>query len=223
MTAPGTLAHVTTFTLPSTPEAADELLSGLGALATATEWKRAAIVHARTTPKGKHSTSGKLSAAKFAELGIVGLASPSTVIAYRDVWQSAVDAGLARPAELGAEVGLPDVPWDDHYKPPGGGKVPIARRDRGLKVWVPPNGVMRGGVLFAAEPMPDLFGEKVPLLPTPTATDGERDAVHPDIRRECGTGKGRIVGLPDVAVASVVRKEPAESTSRSRCSERSAP
>lgn len=45
--------------------------------------------------------------------GIHGLTSPHTVKAYRDAWQDAVDAGLTRPAVLGAEVELPAVHWCD--------------------------------------------------------------------------------------------------------------
>ncbi len=38
---------MTTFTIPSNPDEADALAAELGTLATATEWKRAAIVYSR--------------------------------------------------------------------------------------------------------------------------------------------------------------------------------
>ena len=110
-----------TFLLPFSPRAADEVLAELGVLATATGWKRAAIVHAMVLPHGQRkdlvciSAIQRVTANRFAKRRIHGLASPHTVQAHRDAWQAAVDAGLTGPAALGGEVVLPEGDWLEFY------------------------------------------------------------------------------------------------------------
>lgn len=90
---------MTTFTLPASTIGADDALNELGQLATATEWKRAAIVAALVLPHGKRkdvdgtSAIHRVTANQFSKRGIHGLTSHHTVAAYRDAWQAAVDAG----------------------------------------------------------------------------------------------------------------------------------
>lgn len=99
--------------IPATIEEAQSTLEGLGALLTAKEWERAAIVYAFTEERregrpSKLTTSGEfLSIAEFAALGIAGLKSDTTVRDYRKAWQSAVDDGYARPVVPGQGVDLP--------------------------------------------------------------------------------------------------------------------
>jgi hypothetical protein len=115
-------AAAITFTIPSDAGEADALAGELGALATATEWKRAAIVSARVEvqegpgrPTGENVRSDRLSCEKFALLGIHGLRSKTTVRAYWQAWDNAITEGLARPVSLGDEVELPDAEWADFY------------------------------------------------------------------------------------------------------------
>lgn len=113
---------MTAFVLPDSPDAADAALDGLGALATATEWRRSAIVHARVLPKGLrrdpdcNSAIRRVTANRFSKRGVHGLTSPHTVQAYRDAWQAAVDDGLTGPAALGGEVVLPDAEWSAYHR-----------------------------------------------------------------------------------------------------------
>jgi hypothetical protein len=139
---PNTLAHMTvqrvacveTFTLPSTATEADGLASDLGVLATATEWKRAAIIHARVTvrdrrgrPDGQKLTNDLLTPDDYAALGVHGLRSATTVRRYWRAWQRAVDDGLTVPACLGGTVKLPTADWADYYLP----DIPDPDPDRG--------------------------------------------------------------------------------------------
>lgn len=110
------------FTIPADASAADTLAGQLGALATATEWQRAAIVSARVEvqdgpgrPTGEKAKGDRLSPEKFALLGIHGLRSKTTVRAYWRAWYHAVTEGLAQPVSLGDEVELPDAEWADYY------------------------------------------------------------------------------------------------------------
>jgi hypothetical protein len=108
----------TVFTIPPNPDKADALLGELGEMATATDWKRAAIVYARTRQgmPGRPSqeladNSHFLSFREFAKLGIHGLTHHSSVSLYRSIWQRAVDTGIAEPVSLGDTVTLPDLDW----------------------------------------------------------------------------------------------------------------
>jgi excisionase family DNA binding protein len=87
-----------------------ERADALEALVTAKEWTRAAIVHAFTQPgtggprRRQPAISDRLSFTAFAQLGIAGLRSDSTVGKYRAAWQDAIDAGEAKPIEPGDKV-----------------------------------------------------------------------------------------------------------------------
>jgi WhiB family transcriptional regulator, redox-sensing transcriptional regulator len=125
MTAPDT-HPVSGFTIPADPTDADHLAGELGELATACEWKRAAIVYARVQVSehgGDRSklksdlANGKMTPAEYAVLGIHGLRSPQTVRRYWRAWQRAVDEGLAEPVKLGDTVELPTAEWGDFYAP----------------------------------------------------------------------------------------------------------
>jgi hypothetical protein len=76
-----------TFTIPVDPAAADAMAGELGELATATEWKRAAIVYARVRvqegqgrpPAAEMVSSDLLTPAEYALRGIHGLRSKTTI------------------------------------------------------------------------------------------------------------------------------------------------
>jgi hypothetical protein len=110
------------FRIPSDPASADQLASELGELATATEWKRAALVYSRVRvqegqgrPTSEKAKFGLLSPAEYALLGVHGLRSRTTIRAYWRAWDNAITEGLARPVKLGDEVELPDAQWEDYY------------------------------------------------------------------------------------------------------------
>lgn len=112
-----------TFTLPSTPSDADNLATELGELATATEWKRAALVYARVRVQGRDgrpvkeltAKDDRLSPEQYAQRGIHGLRSKTTVRAYWHAWDNAITEGLVQPASLGDTVELPEAEWADYY------------------------------------------------------------------------------------------------------------
>jgi hypothetical protein len=106
----GDLNATKLLSVPATAEALDALLSDLGDISTAVEWQRAALVFARL--------SSGLTLTGFTKLGIRGLKSVSAVRKHRDAWQKAIDAGIALPAVLGAEIVLPDAEWDDYIDDP---------------------------------------------------------------------------------------------------------
>jgi hypothetical protein len=121
------------FVIPAKGADADKLAGELGELATATEWKRAAIVYARVLvrdhpgrPGEKDKTEHLLSPRDYTLLGIHGLKSANTVRAYWRAWDDAITEGLAVPVALGDEVTLPDAEWHDYYTPqaPGSGLLP---------------------------------------------------------------------------------------------------
>ena len=87
-------------------------LEGVGRLVTAREWERAAIVAAyvETHPRG----SKRMSVSDFAKLGIVGLSSPGTVHFYLNRW---LDSHNHIHPEPGAEVELPEAPWEPRAVP----------------------------------------------------------------------------------------------------------
>lgn len=91
-------------------------LANLEGLLTATEWEKAAIVAAYVDtdlPGTFKHTSAKVSAAKFAALGINGLKSKATVTRYAQAWKA---TGLPIPAE-GEEVTLPTMPFSEALPP----------------------------------------------------------------------------------------------------------
>ena len=113
------------FTLPA--DQADGIieLASLGGIASATGWKRAAIVYAMTAPgTNQHdvpvaaATSGRESFKAFARRGIVGLTHPVTVGAYHAAWSAAGEPGIT----LGVKVNLPTEAFEDVYVSTGGAK-----------------------------------------------------------------------------------------------------
>jgi hypothetical protein len=106
--------------IPGTIDEAVASLTGIGALLTAKEWERAAIVYAFTRNDGpgqpkKNPTEVSDSSEPievFAKRGINGLKSHVTVAAYRKAWQEAINQGEAVAAEPGATVALPDLTWE---------------------------------------------------------------------------------------------------------------
>lgn len=105
--------------IPASIEEARAALDGLGALLTAKQWERAAIVYAFTKTVGRGGNHGNdenssLTIAGFAALGIAGLTTRDTVSLYRAAWKSAMDDG-APDAKPGDDVELPNLPWKDHF------------------------------------------------------------------------------------------------------------
>lgn len=101
-------------TIPPTIDEAVSQLTGLGALLTATEWERAAIVAAFVEPASHGGDRSKSSsgvaletATDFAKRKITGLKSTSTVLRYVEAWQS---SGQPRP-EPGQEIELTIKPF----------------------------------------------------------------------------------------------------------------
>ena len=110
---------MTTIHIPKTIEDAKTVLDGLGALLTAKQWERAAIVYAFTEEgtngrPAKPRNTERFSPVAFAGLGITGLASDNTVRAYRKAWQSAMEKG-APDITPGDVISVPDLPWKDVF------------------------------------------------------------------------------------------------------------
>lgn len=106
--------------IPESIEDAVLNLKGLGELITASEWKRAAIVWAfvKDGAKGrKRITSDTLSVRAFADLGISGMSSTTTVMKYRKAWKLAIDHGFATDVKPGDLIDLPDVEWQEYFNP----------------------------------------------------------------------------------------------------------
>jgi hypothetical protein len=95
------------FTVPDTIE-------GVAGLLTARKWEKSAIVYAWTLPEesgGRPKSVKKLplfNISEFADLGITGLTSRPTILAYRNAWVWAVEQGLAQPAIPGKMIELPE-------------------------------------------------------------------------------------------------------------------
>jgi hypothetical protein len=113
---------MTEFRIPGNVTDARTTLAELGALSTATEWSKAAIVSClvSTRPRkgrprggGKNATFGILSPTEFSKLRIHGLKSPMTVRKYWRMWFFAWHEGLAKPCRLGDIVELPTVDWTE--------------------------------------------------------------------------------------------------------------
>ena len=95
----------------------------MGALLTAKQWERAAIVYAFTRPGGKGIKSSDtvdlaLLPHEFAALGIRGLTRPQTVAEYRNAWKAAIDDGKASEVAPGDNVPLPTIAWKDVFGEP---------------------------------------------------------------------------------------------------------
>jgi hypothetical protein len=104
--------------VPATLDEMVRSLGGLERLLTATQWERAAIVYAFTTPsQGKRADLSPkrekwpMAFADFAALKIKGLGKPDTVAEYHAAWQRAVDAGWTTKAKPGKTVLLPSQAW----------------------------------------------------------------------------------------------------------------
>lgn len=106
---------MSSITIPRSAARCIDVLAETGALITAKEWHRAAIVAALVGPapghgpgRGKDSTSAAfMPITALAQKGIVGLSSQHTVERYRDAWH--IDAGRPTP-KLGGKVNLDDLP-----------------------------------------------------------------------------------------------------------------
>lgn len=113
---------MTHITIPASIDEAITSLTGLDGLLTAKEWERAAIVWAFTHEGApgshwseKRSEITTLSSRDFAKLGIAGLRSDQTVRRYRQAWQAAIGAGLARETHPGQVTELPGMAWAEAY------------------------------------------------------------------------------------------------------------
>lgn len=130
----------TSITIPKTIEAAKAALGAVGALLTAKNWERAAIVYAFAESKEQGSTAGntavKMSFTAFAALKIVGLTDRETVADYHRAWQWAIDNGMASEVKPGDEVTLPTAAW-----PPGiiGGETGEQMRERVVRTAIKQN------------------------------------------------------------------------------------
>jgi hypothetical protein len=111
---------LTTIQIPSTIGAAKRELGSLGALLTATEWQRAAIVWAfthesenggdRRSDQSSDLTTDRLTIANLIRQNITGLRSRNSIAAYREAWERAMEAG-ARDVRPGDNVRLPKLTW----------------------------------------------------------------------------------------------------------------
>ena len=105
-------------TIPTDIEGVMADLNGIGAIITAKEWHRAAVVASFVRPgtgNGRPRQDGNpletqevYSIEGFARLGIIGLKDPNTVRQYVKAWTET--AGLEPPAP-GEEITLPDIEW----------------------------------------------------------------------------------------------------------------
>lgn len=117
-----------TFTVPDTIE-------GVRGLMTATKWEKAAIVYAYTQPMTKAEAGRKggasnpktgvasfpCSIAEFADLGITGLNSETTVAFYRDQWTDAMRKRKAKATKIGEAFEVPTIPFPSSEKRTGTG------------------------------------------------------------------------------------------------------
>jgi hypothetical protein len=114
-------------------KAAINALNGIESLLTARQWERAAVVYAFTTaemgrPKVTSSDDFPLPVARFAELGIAGLRSPTTVAGARQMWEFAMERHGCPAAVPGQAVPLPDeADWPGRQDDEG--KVRYTRND----------------------------------------------------------------------------------------------
>lgn len=97
-------------TIPADIDSAVADLNGLGALITAKEWHRAAIVAAFVTladGPGKAPNGKGESPLSFSKHGITGLKDTGTIRRYVKIWES---TGQPVP-KPGHEISLPNLPW----------------------------------------------------------------------------------------------------------------
>lgn len=118
--------------MPVSLEAAMSELDGIQQLVSVKEWRRAAIVacfvrldNKAGRPSNRSEVTDFLTPAQFAELGINGLRSKTTVQMYVQRW---VDAKFGEYPQPGAEVVLPDEPW-----PPSRGGTDGYESDEGAQ------------------------------------------------------------------------------------------
>jgi hypothetical protein len=106
---------MSTFTIPSSLDAARPVLTEMGGLINATKWSRAAIVAAYVTLPGSGGDRTRAnrnteicSTTDFAAFGITGLSSPQTVKRYVETWLA--QRPRPRPGEVIDLEGLPEWP-----------------------------------------------------------------------------------------------------------------
>lgn len=102
--------------IPNTINEAVDQLAGLDRLVTATEWERAAIVWAFTSPGNplsgtKRVDTDPVSFATFSGYGIHGLKRRDTVQTYWEAWQKAIDDGKAKAVKPGGQFSIPKMDW----------------------------------------------------------------------------------------------------------------
>lgn len=102
--------------IPENMAEAQDRLTTLEGIATATGWERAAIVYAFTRDDLVVKGDQKISFREFAKLGIAGLSSHNTVARYHDAWKLAVEQHDAPEVEPGGQVELPTAEWPPEYK-----------------------------------------------------------------------------------------------------------
>lgn len=159
---------MTRITIPRTADDASVVLADLGAIATATEWKRAAIVAAFVDPdrngqRRELATSGQLESARaFAERGIVGLTSKATVLRYATAWLDR----YPRPVP-GSRIDMPTIPWND----PDDAESPGPRKSKVHDIVTNPT-AMRA----AMAERPDLVADAVAEDPRIAKAIGSRPA-----------------------------------------------
>jgi hypothetical protein len=157
--------------IPRTAERCVDALAEAGALITAKEWSRAAIVAALVGPargKGYRSqevSSDLLTVDDLTAKGIVGLSTHNTVERYRDAWHT------VRPTPtLGERVDLDGLPdWPPNSKTAD--TAPGAQKIRDVK----------SNASAVAKAMEDpAFANRVVERSTPQARDSMRVAVSAD-------------------------------------------
>lgn len=154
--------------VPATLDEAVERLTALDGIVTARQWERAAIVAAHVRlgegEGGREpSNSGQfLSARGFAELGIVGLRSTSTVTRYVNAWR---DENAGNYPARGRAIALPVTEWpptrtgtDGHSTPEG-----LTRTLDRMIDEHGPEAVTAAVIDRAVESMP--FGGERPIVP----------------------------------------------------------
>jgi len=125
------------FKIPRSVGGVTQELDQIGALLTATEWKRAALLAAVVRlpgsgrpPAGEKAGSGFFTSVTFAEQGIKGLRSKGTVQLYVQRW---LDANDGEYPELGKTITLPDIDWPpsrtgtDGYESEDGAQATVAK------------------------------------------------------------------------------------------------